>query len=130
MSWDLHLEEREAVLRLPAPERYAYFVKRCGDWEQVWGLRDQRGWVTAEHDGQALMPVWPHADYARACALDNWSDAEPEVIGLEDWLESWLPDLETRGQMIAVFPVPEGAGVAAEPRRVRGDLEAEADLYE
>jgi hypothetical protein len=130
MTWDLRPEEREAVLKLPAAERYAYFVKRCADWEQIWGLRDERGWVTAEHDGQVLMPAWPHADYAQACALDDWNGAEPTAIDLKEWLESWLPDLEAKDQMVAVFPVPEGAGVAVEPARVRRDLEAEAELYE
>lgn len=130
MTWNLRAQERQAVLKLPAPERYAYFVKRCGDWEEVWGLRDDRGWVTAEHAGQSFMPVWPHADYARACALDSWEGAEPGLIDLDEWLNSWLPDLEARGQLVGVFPVPNGSGVPVEPGRIRGDLEAESELYE
>lgn len=131
MTWDLRPEEFEAVLRLPAPERYAYFVKRCGDWEEVWGLRDDRGLVTAEDEGgQVFMPIWPHAEYARACALDGWENAEPASIELDEWVEKWLPELETKRQSVSVFPVPAGNGVAAEPGRLRGDLQAEVELYE
>jgi hypothetical protein len=130
MTWDLQPEEREAVLKLPAPERYAYFVKRSGDWEEVWSLRDDRGWVTADRDGQALMPVWPHPEYAGASAVDSWEGARPELIDLTEWLTVWLPELAKHGQQVAVFPVPSGAGVVAEPDRVRRDLEAEVELYE
>ena len=130
MTWNLPAEERDAVLKLSGPERYAYFVKRAADWEEVWGLRDDRGWVTAERDAHTLIPVWPHADYARASALGNWEGADPALIDLDEWVESWLPELEAKGHLVAVFPIPEGNGVAVEPGRVGADLEAEAQLYE
>jgi hypothetical protein len=131
MTWELGSEELEAVLGLPAPERYAYFVKRSADREEVWGLRDDRGWVTAEDDeGRVFMPVWPHPEYARACARDEWGNASPASIELHDWVEGWLPDLEHRRHLVSVFPVPAGKGVAVEPGRLRRDLEAEIALYE
>lgn len=131
MTWSLGPEELTAVLKLPAPERYGYFLKRCADWEEVWSLRDDRGWVTAEDDqGGMLMPTWPHPDYARACATDAWEAAEPAPIGLEEWLEKWLPDLEARGHMVSLFPVPAGSGATVQPSRLRSDLETEMALYE
>jgi hypothetical protein len=131
MTWDLKSEELEALLKLPAPERYAYFVKRCADWEEVWCLRDDRGWVTAEDDqGRMLVPGWPHAEYARACAIDAWEGSEPVLIELDDWVEGWLSDLEIKGHMVSVFPLPAGSGVAVAPSRLRRDLEAEISLYE
>ncbi len=131
MTWDLRPEELAAVLRLLAPERYAYFVKRSADSEEVWGLRDDRGWVTAQDDeGRTFMPIWPHPEYARACASDAWESAAPESIELDEWAEGWLSDLDTRGLFVSVFPVPAGSGVAVEPGRLRRDLEAEVALYE
>ena len=131
MTWDLRSEELEALLDRPASERYAYLVKRCADWEEVWALRDDRGWVTAEDDeGRVLMPIWPHADYARACARDGWASASPDSIELDDWVEGWLAELEARSHLVSVFPVPAGHGVAADPSRLRHDLETELALYE
>lgn len=131
MTWNLRATEREAVVQLPAPERYEYFVKRCADWEEVWGLRDDRGWMTAEdHEGRQFMPVWPHPEYARLCALDAWTGAEPAAIEAEEWIEEWLPELEADTRLVSVFPVPAGVGVSVEPPRVRRDLEAELSLYE
>jgi len=131
MTWTLRPEEVAAVVELPAAERYAYFVKRCAEWEEVWGLRDDRGWVTAEDgEGRLLMPIWPHADYARACAENGWENAAPASIELDDWVEGWLSDLETSHHVVSVFPVPTGYGVAAEPDRLRRDLQRELALNE
>jgi hypothetical protein len=69
VTWDLRAEERESFLRAPAPERYGHLVKRCADWEEVWVLRNDQDWVRAERDGRVFMPVWPHPEYASACAL-------------------------------------------------------------
>jgi|GEM_PF-351043 len=130
MSWDLRSEEFEAVVERPASERYAYLVKRCADWEEVRGLRDNQGWVTAEDDkGRMLMPIWPHADYTRACAMGSWEKAAPASIELDEWVEGWLSEFETRGHP-SVFPVPSDHGVAADPERIRFDLKAELALYE
>jgi hypothetical protein len=131
MTWDLRTEELETVFKLPASQRYAYFIKHAADWEKVWGLRDADGWVTAQDDaGHTLMPIWPHPDYARACAIDAWENATPESLDLHDWVEGWLPELESRQRGVSVFPVPMGPGIAVEPDRLRGDLASELSLYE
>ena len=131
MTWKLEPKELEGVLNLAALERYAYFVKRCADWEKVWGLRDDSGWVTAEDDdGRILMPIWPHMEYARVCATDEWGTANPASIELHEWVAEWLPDLEQRRHLVAVFPIPTGKGVAVEPGRLGRDLEEEIALYE
>ena len=113
-----------------APARYEYFIKRVADWEEVWGLRDERGLVVAHADqGRALVPVWPHARYARECAVGNWEGAEPDAMDLGEWLDSLTAsDATVRG--IAVFPLRGGHGIAVEPDRLRRDIEGELTLYE
>lgn len=131
MTWDLAPAERDAVLSLPGQGRYGYFVKRTADWERLWGLRDDRGWVTAEdEDGRIFMPVWPHPEYAHVSAVDRWQGVTPTPIELHQWLDSWLPDLDSKDHLVAVFPVPSGAGVPVEPTRLRSDLDTELKLYE
>lgn len=76
------------------------------------------------------MPIWPHADYARACAMGSWEKAAPASIELDEWVEGWLSEFETRGHPVSVFPVPSDHGVAADPERIRFDLKAELALYE
>ncbi len=64
--------EFAAVCALPAAERYAHFVKQVADGEEVWSLRNADGWVLSGNEaGDELVPVWPHARYAEACAIDQ-----------------------------------------------------------
>jgi hypothetical protein len=131
MTWKLDRKELEAVPGLPAPERYAHFVKRTADWEEVWGLRDDRGWVTAiDAEGRTFMPVWPHPEYARVCAAGAWENASAASIDVDEFVERSLPSLEDQGYLVSVFPAPTGNGVAVEPGRLRHDLEAELERYE
>jgi len=45
MTWVMDDKEFEAVLSLPAQRRYAYLLKRVGDWERIWSLGTQAGWL-------------------------------------------------------------------------------------
>lgn len=123
-------QEFAAVSALPPAERYAHFVKRAVDTEEVWTLRGQEGWVLAGDPARELIPVWPHPRYAAACASGEWEGAEPTRIALDDWLAAWLPGIERDERAVAVFPVPDGPGALAEPARLRGDLLRELEQYE
>jgi uncharacterized protein DUF2750 len=57
---ELNDKEFAAVLALPAPRRYEYFVKKVADRDTMWSLRDRDGWVTtADDDGNLHLPFWP-----------------------------------------------------------------------
>jgi Protein of unknown function (DUF2750) len=128
---NLSAEEIASVTRQDGATRYAHFVKQVADWQQVWGLRAEDGWVAVSDDsGASMFPVWPHAEYARLLATDDWQTAVPTAIELTDWLEEWLPNLAEVGDMVAVFPTPAGQGVPVDPVTVRSDIEAELSKLE
>ena len=124
-------EEMRGVLDADGPTRYAHFVKRVADWEEVWGLRAPDGWVSvSDESGVSMFPVWPHEEYARLVATDDWSNAVPTSIDVHDWIDSWLPNLLEDGSKIAVFPTPQGKGVVVEPQQLKADIENELSRYE
>jgi hypothetical protein len=48
-------KEVDAVFALPGPDRYEHFVKRVADWEEVWGLASEGGWVMmGDSDGHQV----------------------------------------------------------------------------
>lgn len=123
MTYKPDEQEREAVSKLAAPQRYSYLIKRCADSAEVWGLSDESGCVSAVGDeGTTFFPVWPHADLARVCAV--------EAIELYEWIEDWLPELESNEQMVPAFPLPSGGAIPVEPARMRRDLSEESEQYE
>ncbi len=89
----MHSKEFDALLQLPAPDRYALFIRRVADWEEVWSLRSDDGWcLVSDDDGIEAFPVWPHQQFADACvnSIDKETSAK---ISLQDWLEKWLPGM-------------------------------------
>jgi hypothetical protein len=50
MTWNVNDQEFASVIKLPAPKRYAYFLKKVSDWGQLWGLANVDGWAVANDD--------------------------------------------------------------------------------
>jgi hypothetical protein len=58
VSYKLNDKHIQNALKLSAPERYEYFIKRVADWRMLWALDAEDGWVIATDDnGKELFPV-------------------------------------------------------------------------
>lgn len=127
MSWQIHPKELHSVLELSGPERYGYFIQKVAGFEEAWGLQSGEGWVLVGFDGAGgdAFCIWPHAEYARACAIEGWSDCTPELIPLQELLEELLPALLHDTLRVAVFPTPTGQAIVVDPRDLQTHLEAE-----
>ncbi len=122
-------KEMAAVLRLAAAERYKHLIKKVADQEVIWSLWSE-GWALMGDDsGRQVMPIWPHAPYASACAKGDWHGYESRQINLYDWMERWLPGLKDDHRLVAVFPLPDGKAVTVEPDDLLRDLEEELQRY-
>jgi len=126
----IHDKEFEALIAMPAPERYALFVRRVVDWQIVWSLRSPNGWtLMGDDNGTEVVPVWPHERFAHTCA-DLKKHETAMAIDLDDWLEKWLPGMSKDRRQVAVFPVPNGKGVVISPEQLKSDLLLERDQYD
>ncbi|WP_370662281.1 DUF2750 domain-containing protein [Massilia solisilvae] len=73
----MHPKQLETVFALPSSERCEHFVKVVADRQKAWGLYDD-GWaMAAADDGTFVLPLWPHREYAKACAVRRWAGYEP-----------------------------------------------------
>lgn len=123
--------EIESVVKLTAPERYTYFIKKAADLEEIWSLKNKEGWVLAsDSEGHEIVPVWSHAEYAKLCTNNNWRDCSPEVINLRDWIDKWIPGMTKDNRKIAVFPTIVINAVVVEPGKLLDDLNAELSKME
>lgn len=130
-SPDIDDVDFEAILSLPNEDRYDYFIRRAAADGQIWGLADRGGWVTSsDGEGTEYMPVWPHPRFAAACAREEWGEATPTTIPLDEWLEGWTSQLIADGQHVSVFPNPAGASIGRRPEQLRDDLQDELASYE
>lgn len=121
-------ERMQAVLRLPAARRYAYFLQRVVAAGEAWGL-DSDGWALAVDDeGGDVLPLWPTEEFATLCATRLWEGYAPRSLPLEELLGVVLPQLEAEGLSLGVFFTPEGQGYPVTAARLREDLSAARGL--
>ena len=106
MTYSLSDHQFDAVVRLSDDERFDYFLQKVIRWETIWSLSSPEGWVElSSPDGDELLPLWPHRDFAQAWAVDDWSDCQPEAIELGAWLERWTTGLSRDQTLLTIFPV-------------------------
>lgn len=128
---ELPNSQRTALLSSSGPERFKHFISRAVDCERLWGLRDANGWVALEDEtGAPGFPVWPHPDYAAACATESWAGNFPAEIDVYEFSEEWLPDMAARKVSVAVFPTPSMKGVWMQPEELHQYLAEELEKYE
>src|SRR5438045_99820 len=110
----MNQKKMESVLALPAPKRYAHFIKVAADQRKVWGLFSD-GWALAEtNDGKRAFALWPAQEYAALCARDDWSGYEAREIDLDTLLEVLIPKLKESGTLAGAFPTPDEQGITPE----------------
>ena len=128
---ELPQSQRTALLSSPGAARFKHFIARAADRERLWGLRDATGWVAlADDTGARGFPVWPHPDYAQACATEAWDGSLPAEIDVHEFITEWLPDMTEREVSVAVFPTPSMKGVWTNPAELQRYLNEELGKYE
>ncbi|MEH6437038.1 DUF2750 domain-containing protein [Massilia sp. DD77] len=125
----LGAQQLAAVVTLPGPDRYEYFVKRVADSQEVWGLY-QDGWALAKtDDGTLVFPMWPASDYASLCAEYEWDGYDAQAFSIEELLEDLLPQLEQDRVLPGIFYTPGDKGITPTIAELRRDLAQELGRY-
>ncbi|RFA26586.1 hypothetical protein CAI21_16615 [Alkalilimnicola ehrlichii] len=66
MPYRMSPQQYESVLTLSGADRSAHFVGKVVDWQQLWGVKNDEGWlVPITPDDWEYFPVWPHPEYAQ-----------------------------------------------------------------
>jgi len=126
----VNAKQIEAVIKLPAPQRYSHFIKKVVGWRKMWGLYDD-GWAMSEaDDGSPLLPLWPEREYAERCIAGEWSSYQPREIELDEALDDMIPMLRESGIQPAVFFTPEHGSLNATLDDLERDLREELTRYE
>lgn len=123
-------EQVNAILSLPATERYKHFVKQVADRREVWGLYDE-GWAMSADDyGAQYLALWPAQEYAELLKNEEWRTFVSKAIDLSEFLDETLADLAMKKIGVAVFIVPSDKGVVIDSRSLRDDIRLELEKYE
>ncbi|MBN1123429.1 MAG: DUF2750 domain-containing protein [Sedimentisphaerales bacterium] len=130
MSYNVNEKELRSVLSLDFSKRYAYFIKKVCDWEEIWSLRNEDGWVVlGDSEGNECFPVWPAKDFAAMACQGDWKDCEPSSIPLDKWLTSWIDGLRNDQRLVAVFPNQDLKSSVVSSDQLRTDMQEELAKY-
>lgn len=76
--------------------KHRKFIERVVEFEVVWGLKSDFGWVSSPSNDEAaldVLPFWSDRAYAKLLAREEWQNYQPTEIPLADFLEHWLPGM-------------------------------------
>lgn len=131
MPYKMNPQQYKAVVALSSKDRFSHFIGMIADWEQLWGVRNEEGWlVPLAPDKLEYFPVWPHPEYAQKIADKHFPGHVATEIGLDEFIEDWLPKLERDGAKVAAFPDEEWNLWIVEPSDLRKVLADELSQYE
>ena len=132
MPYKMNPKQYESVLALSSKERYSHFIGKVADWEQLWGLfNEKEGWLIREiQDDIKYFSVWPHPQYASEISKEFYPNYLEKEISLSEFMNHWLPQFESDKIKIGVFPNMEGDSWLMEPNDLLLDLQEECKLYE
>ena len=128
MTYQLNDKQFSSITQLPDDQRFDYFLKKITDWEEIWSLHSPEGWVElSSAEGEVCFPIWPHPTFAKAWAVEDWSDCTPKAIGLDVFLERWITGLNKDESVLAVFPVDEEEGLVFTPDELEQAILSEVE---
>ena len=123
--------EINKVLSTDADTRLTYLVKRVADWEVIWTLKDKTGFVLlGDKAGVQYVPVWPFAEYAQLSCTGTWTDAHPEAISLDRFMNKWIAGMIVDKRMVAIFPTPTDSPLVMSPEKFKLLLDEALTDYE
>ena len=93
--------------RMQPEERFEYALAKMIEQGQLWGLFGESGWLMLKADDDACLPIFPHPEFAKAWEKDDFPDCEPKAISLDEWMNNWLPGMQSNGTLVLVFPLSE-----------------------
>ncbi|WP_320200625.1 DUF2750 domain-containing protein (plasmid) [Agrobacterium sp. rho-13.3] len=128
----MHVSQIANINKMRPSQRYWYFIRKIVDFEEVWTLKGDSGWLTVRDltSGGLGAPFWPELDFALECAEGEWEGATPERIALGTFKEKWIPRLKNDGIFISVFPIQSGKTINRCPQKLLLDVKSEIRRYE
>ena len=122
----MNKQQFREVTKLSAEDRYAHFVEKVVDEQELWTLKNDDGFATmASESGGFCIPFWPHPEYAQSMAVNEFEGCSPVAIPLDAFMEKWLPGMDKDGHTLSVFPALEGQHAVMPASELLEALEAE-----
>jgi hypothetical protein len=120
----------QAIIKLDASGRYEYSIKKIADYEKVWVLGDDEGFVTyGDNKGNIIFPIWPFKEFALLCSDGEFDGSIPEEITIDSFLKEYLHEFKGKKYLLSVLPLPSDRGAPLDIDTFINDLQNELEKY-
>ena len=119
-------EEMKLVSNLSNEDKYDYFIDTVLESKEVWILRDEEGCASLESGADMVFPMWPKKEYSDSCISGEWAGYHSVSIGLDVFMERWLPGLLEDGIRLNLLWM-DGKGVEVAIADLLEDLKEELE---
>ncbi len=130
---DITKQEFDAIIKLSPEERYAYFIKRICDWEQIWTLYSDDNLVLNEDKkGKLEVFLFPYETFASyyAHGVKSMEEAVGKCFHLDEFMGEVMKKLLSHDvNMALVFPVTNGYGLKVTMKKLINDINEELENY-
>jgi len=106
---------------LAARALYQRFLERSVAASEVWGLKDDQGYVQFACQGTVCLPVWTDKREAGACADEEWEGCEPVAIPMKLWVGQWLSNMARKNAQLVISPNEHDDCVMIDPQDIQQD---------
>ncbi len=130
---DITKQEFDAIIKLSPEERYAYFIKRICDWEQIWTLYSDDNLVLNEDKkGKLEVFLFSYETFASyyAHGTNGMEDAVGKCFQLDEFMGEVVEKLLSHDvNMALVFPVANAYGLKVTMKKLINDINEELENY-
>lgn len=122
--------EFKSMLKQTHEKRYKIFVGAAVSWEKIWVLKDEEEDIVMLQDNNGFqgIGVWPYRDFAEYVQRQKeFKDCKVSNIGVYDFLEAYIPDLQEKKLGIAVFYNGKDFVPVDDVEQLAADIQEELD---
>ena len=112
-------------------ENFDRLIVECLEQGCIWGLQDAtENWAlvgSTDHDDIDVIPFWSSKSLAEELCGDDWDVYKPVAIEIEEFLDDWLPGMNSDVLLVGVNWNIDLEGAEIEPLDLLEEFEAELD---
>jgi hypothetical protein len=124
-------KEIESVSKLEPFRRYQYCLKRIADHTIIYSLKmDDGNWAISMVENNNLFPIWPAAEYAKNCAINEWERFSVIAMPFDVFQTDLMVNIAIEKFLLNVFPVGATTGFVVDLEEFIRDLRVELEKYE
>lgn len=127
----MHQNKIINLIKLDPKKRFDYFISTVVNFEKIWVLENDQGYLMITVDNETIFPVWPHKEIAESCKFKelNLKNIKPTSISYNDFIDQCIPDLIEEDIIFGVFFNENKVGYVIEPEKLHTILEDEYDDF-